>query len=605
MSGAQGTTPDPRQGTTPDATLLEVKGLTIRSGATALVRNVGFAMAAGERIGLIGESGSGKSLTATALLGLLPGELDVSGEARLRGVDANLLTAPEQAMRPLRGDEISMVFQEPLTALNPLMRVGAQVAEVMTQHRTVPNRQASARRAVELLASVKIPDPAVAARAYPHQLSGGQRQRVMVAMALANNPQLLLADEPTTALDVTVQRQVLGLVSEQVRERGTGLLFITHDLAVVASMCTRVLVLNRGRIVESGELDRVFSAPEHPYTRALLAASDLEATDVRGRLFTVATAAGYVPPAPGDLLEPGVVPEAGPAETRGQGTGLPGSPVPDTPARVPAAPPLISVAGLNRTYHRSRTTLFGPRPEVRALRDVSFTVAAGERLGIVGESGSGKSTLLRILAGLDQPTSGSATVAGTTVAGATERQLAGLRRQLQVVFQDPMGSLDPRMRVRDIVAEPLLVPGQALDARQRAAKVAGLLEAVGLDPEAADRYPHQFSGGQRQRISIARALVCKPRVLVADEPVSALDVSVRAQVLNLLADLVDDYALTLVFVSHDLAVVRHLCDSVLVMKDGEIVESGRTEDIYGNPQHPYTRELIASSLSLRGRIATP
>ncbi|MFJ6417739.1 dipeptide ABC transporter ATP-binding protein [Paeniglutamicibacter sp. NPDC091659] len=584
-------------------TLLEVKGLSIHAGATALVQDLEFSMQAGERIGLIGESGSGKSLTATALLGLLPDELAVDGKARLRGVDANLLSAPDKVMRSLRGDEISMVFQEPLTALNPLMQVGAQVAEVMTRHRTVPNRRAARRRAVELLASVKIPDPAVAARAYPHQLSGGQRQRVMVAMALANDPQLLLCDEPTTALDVTVQRQVLDLVSTQVRERGTGLLFITHDLAVVASMCTRVLVLNRGRIVESGPMEQVFSTPAHPYTRALLAASDLEATDERGRLFTVATAGSYVPPAPGE--EPA---QAG-AQTPAPAPGRTAAPeqlavsAQPTPGQVSATGPLVSVTGLNRTYHRARTSLRGPRPEVRALKDVDFTLVAGERLGLVGESGSGKSTLLRILAGLDQPTSGSAVVAGTEVAGAKENRLEGLRRQLQIVFQDPMGSLDPRMRVRDIVGEPLLVPGQSLNGAQRSAKVAEMLLAVGLDPESAERFPHQFSGGQRQRISIARALICRPRVLVADEPVSALDVSVRAQVLNLLADLVDEYALTLLFVSHDLAVVRHLCDRVIVMKDGEIVEAGPTGDVYNNPQHPYTRELIASSLNLREQVA--
>lgn len=570
--------------------LLEVKGLSISAGSKSLVQDLEFSMRVGERIGLIGESGSGKSLTATSLLGLLPDELHVSGEAKLRGVEHNLLSAPDKVMRSLRGDEISMVFQEPLTALNPLMSVGAQVAEVMTQHRKVP-RRAAASRAVELLASVKLPDPAVAARAYPHQLSGGQRQRVMVAMALANDPQLLLCDEPTTALDVTVQRQVLALISEQVRERGTGLLFITHDLAVVANMCTKVLVLNNGRIVEAGDMEQVFSSPAHPYTRALLAASDMDATDERGRLFTVATAAAYVPPVPGKTLDPvaeALVPT-----------------VQETPGQVSARQPLINASGIGRTYHRERTSLFGPRPEVRALHDASFIVEAGERLGVVGESGSGKSTLLRLLAGLDQPTSGSVLVAGTQVAGARENQLVGLRQQLQIVFQDPMGSLDPRMRVRDIVEEPLLVPGQKLNAGQRAAEVSAMLEAVGLDADAADRYPHQFSGGQRQRISIARALICKPRLLIADEPVSALDVSVRAQVLNLLADLVDEYALTLVFVSHDLAVVRHLCDRVVVMKDGEIVESGSTEEIYNNPQHPYTRELIASSMSLREQVANP
>ncbi|GAA3328496.1 ABC transporter ATP-binding protein [Paeniglutamicibacter sulfureus] len=567
--------------------LLEVTDLSVSAGSRALVSSLSFSMVAGERIGLIGESGSGKSLTATALLGLLPEELTVSGAAHLHGFAPNLLTADDRSMQGLRGDEISMVFQEPLSALNPLMKIGAQVAEVMLQHRTVPNRAAARRRAVELLASVKIPDPSQAAGAYPHQLSGGQRQRVMVAMALANDPQLLLADEPTTALDVTVQSQVLELISAQVRERGTGLLFITHDLAVVANVCTRVLVLNKGHLVESGEIDRIFSAPEHPYTRALLAASDLSATDARGRLFTVDTAASYVPPA---------LREAPPASTPDPHPAL---------ADPKPGPALITATGLGRTYHRARTTAFGPRPVVNALVDVSFTVAAGERVGIVGESGSGKSTLLRILAGLDQPTSGQATVAGTPVAGAREADLASLRSALQIVFQDPLGSLDPRMRVADIIAEPLLVPGRTLDAAGRLAEVHRMLGLVGLEAESAGRYPHQFSGGQRQRISIARALVNRPRILVADEPVSALDVSVRAQVLNLVADLVDEYALTLLLVSHDLSVVRHLCERVIVMKDGRIVEAGDTEQIYNNPAHPYTAQLIASSLDLSGELAAP
>lgn len=573
--------------------LLEVSNLSISAGERALVSDLSFSMAAGERIGLIGESGSGKSLTATALLGLLPEELSVSGTGRLHGFEHNLFTAPERAMAPLRGDEISMVFQEPLSALNPLMKIGAQVAEVLLIHRTLGTRAAARARAIELLASVQIPDPAQAANAYPHQLSGGQRQRVMIAMALANDPQLLLCDEPTTALDVTVQSQVLELISAQVSARGTGLLFITHDLAVVARMCTRVLVLNQGRIVEQGEIDTVFSAPTHPYTRALLAASDMSATDERGRLFTVATAGNYQPPA-----------------LRAAAPDSPTSaPVPAASARSSATTadhaiaPLITASNLNRSYHRARTSLFGPRPVVHALANIDFTVAPGERVGIVGESGSGKSTLLRILAGLDTPTGGDAIVAGTSIAGAREADLSALRSELQIIFQDPLGSLDPRMRVADIVAEPLLVPGQRLDAAARRATVLKLLNAVGLEPDSANRYPHQFSGGQRQRISIARALVNRPRILVADEPVSALDVSVRAQVLNLIADLVDEYALTLLLVSHDLSVIRHLCQRVIVMKDGRIVEAGDTEQIYNNPAHPYTARLIASSLDLSEELA--
>lgn len=588
--------------------LLAVDNLNVRTSERTLVHNFNLHMAHGERIGLIGESGSGKSMTTTALLGLLPAgvtadgsvRLDVSGDRGERGSRSgasgtspaeprNLLEAPESELMRIRGQDMAMVFQEPLTALNPLMRAGAQVAEIMLQHKLVASKAEANQRAVEMLDAVHLPDPAQAARAYPHQLSGGQRQRVMLAMALANDPALLLCDEPTTALDVTVQRQVLDLILELVKKRNTGLLFITHDLAVVANMCTRVLVMNQGVVVEEGTTEDVFTRPQHPYTRGLLAASDLEATDAEGRLFTVASAKEYVPPT---LAENVATPQAD-APLTSQVTA---EPVAEQPELV------MQVTDLVRTYTRGRTSLFKPAPEVRALKSISFEVPRGGRLGVVGESGSGKSTLLRILAGLDQPTSGSAIVAGNEVAGAKEAQLRELRQQLQIVFQDPMGSLDPRMTVEQIIAEPLLVRGRDETPADRSRMVAEMLEAVGLPASAATRYPHQFSGGQRQRISIARALICRPKVVVADEPVSALDVSVRAQVLNLLADLVDEYGLTLVFVSHDLNVVRHLCDSVIVMQSGEIVEAGPTERVYRTPQHPYTQRLIDSSLTLRHEL---
>ncbi|MFJ2145515.1 glutathione ABC transporter ATP-binding protein [Arthrobacter sp. MYb214] len=574
--------------------LIDVRGLTISTKHRTLVSNFNLRMNPGDRVGLIGESGSGKSMTTSALMGLLPEGVSASGSIQLAGHPRNLVEATDRELQKIRGKDMSMVFQEPLTALNPLMKVGPQVAEIMTSHKTVASKSAAQARAVELLGSVKLPDPARAARSYPHQLSGGQRQRAMLAMALANNPGLLLCDEPTTALDVTVQRQVLDLILESVQERGTGLLFITHDLSVVANVCDRVLVMNNGQVVEEGDTGEVFSNPQHPYTRGLLAASDLNATDADGRLFTVASAASYIPP----LAEAQPVVEAANAEIsdlreHDQAAG-------DT---APEVPSLISVKDLTRIYPVGRSSLFGKRSEVHALKGVSFDVAAGQRFGVVGESGSGKSTLLRILAGLDQPTSGSVRVAGSEVAGAKERDLVQLRQQLQIVFQDPMGSLDPRMRVRDIIAEPLLVPGQKVDSAKHRKMVAEMLGSVGLPADAAERFPHQFSGGQRQRISIARALICEPRVLVADEPVSALDVSVRAQVLNLLSDLVDDYHLTLVFVSHDLGVVRHICDNVVVMNEGRIVESGTTEQIYDSPQHAYTRTLVNSSMSLRNELA--
>ena len=568
--------------------LLEVRDVRVSAGRRTLVDGFNLDLAEGERVGLIGESGSGKSMTATTLMGLLPEGVTATGSIRLAGTDHDLVGARDSQMQRIRGNRMTMVFQEPLSALNPLMKVGPQVAEVMLKHRTVANRRAAAAKAVELLASVRLPDPAEAARAYPHQLSGGQRQRAMLAMALANDPTVLLCDEPTTALDVTVQRQVLDLILESVRRRSTGLLFITHDLSVVANICDRVLVMNQGRVVEEGTTEQVLSQPRHSYTRGLLAASDLEATDGDGRLFTVASAEAYVPPK--------AAPPTGDAVRAVTG--------PTLPARTSeTSEALISVRDLVRTYRRGRTSLFGEPAEVRALQGISFEVGAGQRFGVVGESGSGKSTLLRILAGLDQPTSGSVKVAGNEVAGARESELGQLRRQLQIVFQDPMGSLNPRMRVRDIITEPLLLPGEPAGRGRHAARAAEMLRAVDLPAEAADRFPHQFSGGQRQRISIARALIGEPRILVADEPVSALDVSVRAQVLNLLSDLVDRYELTLVFVSHDLGVVRHLCDNVVVMNQGQIVESGPTEQIYVDPQHEYTRTLVSSSMSLRTEIA--
>ncbi|MBF6670597.1 MULTISPECIES: dipeptide ABC transporter ATP-binding protein [Glutamicibacter] len=576
------------------SSLLDVSNLAIKTKTRTLVADFNLSMKRGDRVGLIGESGSGKSMTASALMGLLPEGASAQGSIQLAGHPGNLVDASDKELQKIRGKDMAMVFQEPLTALNPLMKVGRQVAEIMTTHKVVATKAEARKRAVELLASVKLPDPERAARAYPHQLSGGQRQRAMLAMALANDPGLLLCDEPTTALDVTVQRQVLELIQESVAERGTGLLFITHDLSVVANVCDRVLVMNNGRIVEEGSTAQVFSNPQHPYTRGLLAASDLNATDAEGRLFTVASAAAYTPPT---IEDPQAQPQAQAEAEKPAATAAP-------QAAAEGNQLVISVKDLVRTYPVGRTALFGKPGEVQALRGISFDVAAGQRFGVVGESGSGKSTLLRILAGLDQPTSGSVQVAGNQIAGAKEKDLLQLRQQLQIVFQDPMGSLDPRMKVRDIIAEPLLAPGQKVDSAKHRRQVAEMLGAVGLPAEAAERFPHQFSGGQRQRISIARALVCQPKVLVADEPVSALDVSVRAQVLNLLSDLVDDYQLTLVFVSHDLSVVRYICDNVVVMNHGQIVESGTTEQIYGNPRHEYTRTLVNSSMSLREELAS-
>jgi peptide/nickel transport system ATP-binding protein len=599
-----------------DDVVLDVRELSVRVGETELVSDVSFAIGRGERVGLIGESGSGKSLTGLSLIGLLPEDLVARGSVRLSGPDLDVVGADDDAMSRIRGRDVAMVFQEPMTALNPTMRVGDQVTEALLIHGTERDWHAARRRAIELLAQVRLPDAVDIARAYPHQLSGGQRQRVVLAIALANDPALLVCDEPTTALDVTVQALVLDLIVRGVESRDAALLLITHDLSVVATACERVLVMYGGRIVEAGPVEEVFRRPRHRYTEGLLAASDLT-SGTRRRLRTIP---GSVPAAgefPGGCVfrnrcafateQCMRLPPWSENGSRGyacfhpagRGSARPQDAAPtdlvgghrdpqDRPAG--SREPLILVENLVRDYQRPRTSLTRRGPVVHALRGVSFEVTAGERFGIVGESGCGKSTLLRLLAGLDRPTSGRLVVEGTDIAPLPERRLKFLRDQLQMVFQDPMSSLDPRMRVKDIVAEPLVAQGD----RAPRARVTELLKGVGLPETALHRYPHQFSGGQRQRISIARALAPAPDILLADEPVSALDVSVRAQVLNLISDLVDELELTLVFVSHDLSVVRHLCDRVAVMSAGEIVEIGPVERLWRNPQHAYTRRLLAA-----------
>ena len=576
--------------------LLEVRDLTITpAGAeTPVLHDVSLSLAPGERVGLIGESGSGKSLTAQSVMGLLPDELHARGQVHLQGHSGNLLEANEKILAGLRSDIVSMVFQEPMSALNPLMRIGDQIAEVLRIHGKVPRAQIQTR-VRELLHDVHMPDPDSARFAYPHQMSGGQRQRVMLAIALANSPRLLICDEPTTALDVTVQKHMLDLIAERVAAVEAGLLFITHDLAVVAGVCDRVVVMYRGRIVESGSVDEIFTAPKHEYTRGLLASSDLESTDDRGRLFTPKTALAYSGP---QVEEAEPQPDA--RESQDSEDGAASAKEGNGAASAKESAPLIEVSDVTRVF-RGRGLFGRGRSRVTALGGIDFTVASGARLGIVGESGSGKSTLLNILSGLDRPTTGHVRVGDIRVEAASSQALRRLRENLQIVFQDPFASLDPRMRIADIVAEPLIAA--SVDKDERTARVEEMIAAVDLDADSLRRYPHQFSGGQRQRISIARALVTRPQILVADEPVSALDVSVRAQVLNLLTDLVDEYALTLLFVSHDLGVVKHLCSEVIVMKSGQIIESGATEDIYANPQEEYTRSLIAATPSLAEALA--
>lgn len=509
-----------------------------------LLHGINFSIPKGGRLGLIGESGSGKSLTALSIMGLLPEGLVASGQisigdTHLDGEEVSatsLLGARTKVFEKLRGRKVAMIFQEPMTALNPLMRVGRQVAEIMEVHGR--SHQEAATRTQELFEEVGLGEEKL--RSYPHELSGGQRQRVLIAMALANDPDVLICDEPTTALDVTVQKQILDLISALVARTDTALLFITHDLGVVAQMCEQVVVLHRGTQVEEGSVKEVLSNPQKEYTKKLVLASQ--------------------PGAPAQLPE-----SLNNTETEAEGN----------------TPLAVNARGLTRIYRRRRTLDF------LALDNVDLHVPAGGRCGIVGGSGSGKSTLLKILGGLDKPDEGHVELFGTPLSEFSRKDLS---QTVQLVFQDPASSLDPRMPIGLSIAEPLR--GRGLNKQQRMARVAEVLTDVGLDPEMATRLPHEFSGGQRQRISIARALSVRPKILLADEPVSALDVSVRAQVLALLDRMAADYGLTLLFVSHDLAVVRELCTHVAVVNHGRIVEHGLTENIWQNPQDPYTQALL-------------
>ena len=524
--------------------MLVVEGLTVALPPGAdrahAVSGVSFTLAAGEVLCIVGESGSGKSVSASAVMGLLPPALrPTAGRIGFEGKD--LLRATPSAMRALRGTRLGMIFQEPMTALNPLMRVGQQLAEVMQVH-GVP----VGRRPLELLESVQLPDPPRMLRAYPHQLSGGQRQRVMIAMALALEPAILIADEPTTALDVTTQKEILRLIRDVQRRRGTGVLFITHDFGVVAEIADRVAVMQSGVIVEQGSADAVLNRPQHPYTRALIAAVPARARAARA-------------------------PETGPV--------------------------LLEMQGVGKTYRRP-SLLRGPGTP--AVVDATLHIRRGETLGLVGESGSGKSTLARCVVDLVVPDEGSIRFDGAELRGLSRAGWLPLRRRIGMVFQDPFASLNPRRRVGDIIAEGPVAHGVPRAAAR--AQAADLLRLVRLDPGAADRFPHEFSGGQRQRIGIARALALQPELLVADEPVSALDVSVQAGILALLEELRSRLGLTMLFITHDLRVAAQVCDRVAVMQRGRIVEQGPTGTVFGDPQHEYTRMLLDS---VPGRNWTP
>lgn len=527
--------------------IIQVDHLSITSASGApLVDDVSFELHPGEKLGLIGQSGSGKSLTAMAIMGLNQGQLDVTGTITFRdpvtGAVTDLTACTEKQLTAFRGKRIAFVFQEPMTALDPLQKVGDQLAGALAVHGVKDHA-----RVLELLEQVALPDPENTARLYPHQLSGGGRQRVLIAMALAHDPDVLICDEPTTALDVTVQKDILDLIQRLVAERQTALLFITHDLGIISQVCDRVVVMNQGRIVETGTTAQVLTAPKADYTRGLLAASDLFARDSQGRFFAAAS----------EEYRPGVA-----LVTRPRGE---------------VGEEIVTFSHVSKRHSRG----WFKKTHTDALSDVSFELRRGSRLGIVGGSGSGKTTLLKLLAGLDQPTYGSVTFA------------PGISRaDIHMVFQDPYQSLDPRMTIGSTVEEPLRAIGMPAD--ERAARVREVLAEVGLDESVVSRFPHEFSGGQRQRISLARALGPRPKLLLADEAVSALDVAVRAQVLNLIESVAEEYSFSLVFVSHDLGVVQQLCNEVIVLDRGRLVERGQAQEVFSNPTTEYTRKLVAA-----------
>ena len=531
--------------------LLEIEKLSLSIGRVPILKAIDLSIGAGETMGLVGESGSGKSMTALTLMQLLPNAATATGRVTFDGID--ILAAPETAMCRLRGNDIGMVFQEPMTALNPVKTIGEQVAEGIRWH-TGANRadaEASARR---MLDRVGLPDRQFPLSRYPHQLSGGQRQRVVIAIACALKPKLLVADEPTTALDVVLQKQILDLLRGLVAEDRMGLLLISHDLAVVTDMADRITVLRHGEVMEEGETAPTLSAQVHPYTRQL------------------AEASMHVPARP------------------------------NRHAAHAAGDNLLEVDAVVRDYPGRRRSLFAPAEKFRAVDGVSFSMKPGQSVALVGRSGCGKSTLARMILALDRPTGGDIRFLGSSLTSKSEAELKPFRRNMQVVFQDPYGSFNPRHTVERLVAEPLHLLDKQPSPAERRERVADALHEVGLRKPDMDKYPHEFSGGQRQRISIARAIITRPKLVVADEPVSALDVSIRAQVLDLFAELNQKLGVAYLFITHDLTVARAITDEVMVMHDGTIVETGRTDAVLDDPQSEAAKDLVAAAPDLKRAI---
>ncbi len=525
------------------------------------VKGVSFDIPANSTVALVGESGSGKSVTAMSIVRLLPDNATLAAQSKILYNGNDLLTLGQSAMRKLRGKDISVVFQEPMTSLNPVFTVGEQVAEVLRIHLGL-GKKAALDRALELLTEVGIPHPKERLKAYPHELSGGQQQRVMIAIAIACEPKLLIADEPTTALDVTVQRQIMELIAKLQDRHRMSVLFISHDLGLVGEIADSVVVMRHGLVREAAPAATIFNDAKDSYTRALIACRPR--LDIRPRRLPVID----------DFVEGRVIETA---------------PLVRPPA---SGAPLIEVRGLAKEYSL-KTGLFS-RKTISAVKQADFVLHKGRTLGVVGESGSGKTTIGMMLTRLTDPTRGQIILEGTDLAAKTDHEMLAMRRRIQIIFQNPYASLNPRFTVGQILMEPMQIHGIGNGNDERAAMALALIEKVGLTRAAFGKYPHEFSGGQRQRIAIARCLTLKPEIIVCDESVSALDVSVQATVLNLLLDLQEEFGLTYVFISHDLAVVKYMADDMIVISEGVVVEQGSAEHIYANPQHEYTKKLLSS-----------
>ncbi len=556
-------------------TLLQIQDLQVdfntETGIHSAIRHISLEINRGEIVAIVGESGSGKSVTALSILRLLPSKTARYKKGQILfskdGVESlDLLSIPDHDLRSIRGNEIGMIFQEPMTSLNPVFTCGDQVMEAIRLHQHVSTKEAK-QKTLELFQKVRLPEPQHLFNRYPHQLSGGQKQRVMIAMAMSCQPSLLICDEPTTALDVTVQKTILQLIKDLQREEQMGVIFITHDLGVVAEIADKAVVMYKGEIVETGTTKQIFEKPQHPYTKGLLACRPI--LHEKGERLPVVS----------DFLENRIAETQSKSESVRKGS---------------SQTPLIKVENLKVWFPKFKTLLGKPKEFIKAVDDVSFEVIQGETLGLVGESGCGKTTLGRALLRLLAPTGGKIFYKNSELTSLSRNELKKLRRDIQIIFQDPYSSLNPRLTIGSAIAEPLKVHGIVRNERQRKDKVVELLEKVSLKPEHLNNYPHEFSGGQRQRIVIARALALNPGFLVCDESVSALDVSVQAQVLNLLNDLKKEFGFTVVFISHDLSVVHYISDRIMVMNQGKIIESGTAEEVYHHPKNPYTQKLIAS-----------